>query len=336
MAEHRSLKTGLFELVVQPSYCCHSQQFNLFDVMRQHLPPLNAIKAFEAAARHLSFKAAAEELRVTPQAISQQIKVLEKWLQTSVFVRHNRSIELAAAGAAFLPVVTQALDTLETSAAGLMRRSQPEFLTINAPPTFAIRWLIPRLGRFHTDLPDLDYRLTTSIDLPNLHTGAIDVAIHWKDAESDSTLRSELLMESDVVPVCSPSLIGAQQIRNPTDLQSFTLIQHMLLPDLWSIWLQATGGRHVDGQSGPQYENNLLMIEAAAQGHGICLVGREEVARDLESGRLVIPIEMAFPRAFQFYLIYPRARENDEHIAAFHAWIFKQLASDHSVVPAAV
>lgn len=296
--------------------------------MRRNLPPLNAIKAFEAAARHLSFKDAASELLVTPQAISQQIRVLEDWLQVQVFARQNRTIRLTTAGASFLPVVSRALDDLQASAARLVARSEPEILTINAPPSFAIRWLIPRMERFREALPGLDYRLTTTVELPDLAAGAIDVAIHWKDAGDDRTLRSELIARSDLVPVCSPRLIADREILGPADLLKYPLIRHVGDPGLWSSWFEAAFGHPVEAPNGPQFGSDLFIVEAAASGQGICLLTREEVAGELETGRLVVPIDKTLAQAGRSYLVYPRAREHEESIAAFRNWVFSEVAQD--------
>lgn len=296
--------------------------------MRRNLPPLNAIKAFEAAARHLSFKDAAAELLVTPQAISQQIRVLEDWLQLQVFARQNRTIRLTPAGASFLPVVSRALDDLQTSAAGLVAHREPEILTISSPPTFAIRWLIPRMERFRAALTGLDYRLTTTAELPDLAAGAIDVAIHWKDAGNDRNLRSELIERSDLVPVCSPRLIAEGEIVGPADLLKFPLIRHVGDPGLWSTWFEAAFGHPVETPNGPQFGSDQFIVEAAAIGQGICLLTREQVAGDLETGRLVIPIEKTLAQAGRYYLICPKAREHEESIAAFRDWIFSEVAQD--------
>ncbi|MDG2480353.1 MAG: LysR substrate-binding domain-containing protein [Alphaproteobacteria bacterium] len=294
--------------------------------MRRNLPPLNASKAFETAARHLSFKAAAEELLVTPQAVSHQIKVLEDWFQTALFIRRNRSIVLTATGTAFLPVVRQALDSLEASATALARVRSPNILTINAPPTFAIRWLIPRLDRFRMALSDLDYRLTTSVELPDLLSGSIDVAIHWRQVRDISGLQSELLMALDLVPVCSPELIGKRKISSPAELLDFPLIRHTFDPGLWDIWAQSVVGDDILAPEGLRFDSDLYMIEAEVEGQGICLITREEVVRDLQSGRLVIPFDKVLPRAGQVHLVYPRARQADREIMAFRDWILDEIA----------
>lgn len=297
--------------------------------MRRNLPPLNAIKAFEAAARHLSFKDAAAELLVTPQAVSQQIRVLEDWLQLPVFARQNRTIRLTPAGASFLPVVSRALDDLQASASRLVAHREPEILTISAPPSFAIRWLIPRMERFRAAVPGLDYRLTTTVELPDLSSGAIDVAIHWKDAGDDPDLRSELIARSDLVPVCSPRLIADEEITGPADLLKYPLIGHVGDPGLWSSWFEAALGYPVETPTGPQFGSDLFSVEAAANGQGICLLAREQVIGDLETGRLVIPIEKTLAQAGRSYLVYPNAREHEKSIAAFRNWIFSEVAQDH-------
>lgn len=297
-------------------------------MLPRRLPPLNAVRAFEAAARLMSFKEAAEELHVTPQAISQQIKVLEAWSRAPVFVRGNRAIELTAAGKAFLPVASQALDDLEAGAAGLSARSRPEIVTISSPASFAVRWLIPRLATFRRDLPHLDYRLKMSTSLPNLSGGDFDVAIHWRDASGDRSLRSDLLMALDIVPVCSPALLEGHDVSGPEDLLRYPLIRHSSAPELWSTWFRAAGCPDPDVSRGPEFENDLFIVEAAIEGFGVCLVPRTEAARDLDAGRLVVPLDIVLTGAERFYLVCLRARQDDDAIVAFRDWLCGQFAAE--------
>jgi len=289
--------------------------------MRRRLPPLNAVRAFEAAARHMSFKLAARELSVTPQAVSHQIKVLEAYLRAPVFVRGNRSIELTPVGAAFLPTVRQALGDLAEAAAGLVARGA-DVLTINATPAFAVRWLIPRLGDFQRRYPDLDYRLTAMVELPDLELGVVDVAIHWGDPQDRARFWVEHLMDLEVVPVVSPALLPPDgRVEGPRALGRFTLIHHMVDPGCWQRWFQAAGVDDVDAEHGPRFESNLLMLEAAAAGVGVCLVAREDAERDLRAGRLVVPVDVSIPHGFDFYLICARARRDEPKIAEFRRWL---------------
>lgn len=296
--------------------------------MARRLPPLNAVRTFEAAARLLSFKAAAEELRVTPQAVSQQVRVLEGWLQAELFVRRNRAIELTAAGRAFLPAVGAALDGLAAAATGLSQRSQPHVVTINASPTFAVRWLIPRLGRFRTALPDLDYRLTMSNSLPDFAAGAIDVAIHWRDAARLPGLQSDFLMALDIVPVCSPGLLGGRRIDRAQDLLDYPLIRHRDDSGLWTVWFQVAGCGRVELPEGPAFDSDLYIVEAAAEGYGICLVTRAEVARDLQAGRLVVPHDVPIPGGEKFFVVHAAGRAAEPKIAALRHWLFHEYGDE--------
>lgn len=299
--------------------------------MRRLLPPLNAIKAFEATARHMSFKTAADELCVTPQAVSHQIKVLEDYLRLSVFRRHNRFIELTEAGAALLPTVRRSLGDLADGVAQVMQQNTDEILTINATPAFAVRWLIPKLPDFQTAYPNLEYRLTAMVDLPKLHTGAVDVAIHWSDARDETGLWVERLMTCPTVAVCSPALLGdAGRLEEPADLAQFTLMHHTVDPSFWKRWFRLVGIDNVDAGHGPCFESNVLMLEAAVAGVGVCLVAREDAERYIRSGELVIPLDIALPFDSSFYLMCAEERRDEAKIADFRAWIRSEIVENLS------
>ena len=277
--------------------------------MRQ-LPPLNAIRAFEAAARHLSFNRAAEELHVTPSAISHQVRTLESTLGVVLFHRHSRQIALTEPGQALLPPLSTALDQM---AAAVRRVTLPSTLMLSVTPSFAAEWLIPRLASFQQQYPDCEVRLATHHQTPQFNTSDIDLAIvagrgGWRH------LRSHRLLTEQIVPVCSPSLLPAagQSAESSANRQALLrrlpLIHVITQPERWRQWLQAAGLDVAGSQHGPRFQTTTLALEAAENGLGIALANRVFVEAHLHSGRLCVPIDLGLPTERDYFLVYPDAR----------------------------
>jgi len=287
--------------------------------------PLNPLRAFEAAARLLSFTRAAEELNVTQVAISRQVRVLEGYLGVELFRRGPRSIELTDAGARLYPAVGRAFDEISHAAALVSRRNRPDVLAIQAYTTFAQHGLIPLLSRFHEKHPGIEVRLSASTQAVDFAHRDLDAAIRsgtgaWPDYESDFLAPIELL------PVISPSLLKAVgNLRGPGDLRRVTLLHSLARPDDWSAWL-AAAGRGDGGLRVLKFENSAMAYEAAIQGVGCAIGIRALVGRYLDSGALVAPFALTHTLPGGYYLVRPRGRRESPALRIFRAWLLQTLA----------
>jgi len=288
----------------------------------RRLPPLNAVRVFEAAARHQSFNRAAEELHVTPSAVSHQMRVLEEYLGVALFRRRTRRVELTPEGRTYLPAVRDALEQLRLATEQVARRGEAGPLTISAAPAFAVGWLMPRLAEFQLAHPDIEVRLTTSVELVDFDRSDVDVGIRTGDGDWPG-LRSHRLMAEELVPVCSPALAeGPNGIRRLDDLRHATLLHQLPRLGDWRSWLSAVGVDGVDPDRGPKFQNAAMTVEAAAAGLGVALASRHLVEDQLRSGRLVAPLDVAPPHAHScYYLVYPPERADSPKIAAFRDWV---------------
>lgn len=295
--------------------------------MAENLPSLNALRAFEAAARHLSFKEAGRELHVTPGAISQQIKALEDELGVPLFRRLTRAIVLTPQGQALRPKVVQAFQLLAAAVAGVRPESRPGVLTVSTFPSFAAKWLVPRLGRFAGRHPDLDVRISSTPGLVDFRHEAVDLAIRQGHGDWPG-LDSTLLFNAELFPVCSPGLLqGPHALREPADLRHTTLL-HSMRETEWRLWLEAHGVQGVDPTRGPRFSDDALALEAAIDGQGVAISRDILVAGDLAAGRLVRPFPQALPDLFGCYLVCPLERTAEPQIAAFRDWIVDEAHRD--------
>jgi LysR family glycine cleavage system transcriptional activator len=292
---------------------------------RRRLPPLNALRAFEAAARHLNFSRAADELSVTPGAVSQQIQNLEDYVGAALFKRTPRGLLLTDAAQTALPALREAFDRLAEAASLLTAAVDGRRLTLTAPPSFAAKWLVPRLGAFEQAHPQVDVWLSAGIELIDLAAGEVDVAIRY-GAGRYPGLEVRRLMSETVIPVISPELAAEQPLDQPDDLKSHILL-HDGSPDLddscpdWPMWLAARGLRGVDGNRGPRFNQSSLVIEAAVNGRGVALAKRTLAQADLEAGRLIAPLQIATAVDFAYYLVHPKAKGRLPQVKAFIGWI---------------
>jgi LysR family transcriptional regulator, glycine cleavage system transcriptional activator len=313
--------------------------------MSYRLPPLNALRAFEVAARHLSFKHAAEELCVTPTAISHQIKQLEEFMGAELFRRLTRSLELTTAGKAMLPKVREGI---ECFAAALEQTRQPraqERLVVVAPPSFATRWLVPRLRHFAELEPGIELHLVSSLHAIDTDQGGVAGVfddIDLRDGDSHAAIcfgtgsypgfRVDRILSSGYVPVCSPALVnGAHPLHVPDDVRFQTLIHDETIADekarpTWDEWLRLAGVRNVDAAAGPHFRDSGLALAAAIDGLGIALASKPLAATEVAAGRLVVPFRISFRERFAYYLVTPEATAQRTPAVALRQWLFTEAA----------
>src|SRR5580692_6138612 len=238
-----------------------------------HLPPLSALRAFEAAARLESFSKAAEELNVTPAAISHQIHALEEDLGVSLFNRRNRAVELTASARVLLPGLSEAFAGIQTSVRRLRSHNDTGMLTVTASPSFAGKWLVQRLYRFQEQHPAIDVRISATDALVDLTRGDFDIAIRYGTGRYPG-LNVELLLKNEVFPACSPALLrNGPPLETPGDLSNHVLLHDQQtdrdpLAPSWPMWLRAAGVNNADASHGLSFSANVLALEAAIAGHG--------------------------------------------------------------------
>jgi LysR family glycine cleavage system transcriptional activator len=303
---------------------------------RRRLPPLNALRAFEAAARHLNFSRAADELSVTPGAVSQQIQNLEDYVGAALFKRTPKGLLLTDAAQTALPALREAFDRLAEAASLLTAAVDGRRLTLTAPPSFAAKWLVPRLGAFEQAHPQVDVWLSAAIELVDLSAGEVDVAIRY-GAGRYSGLEVHRLFSETVIPVAAPEHLLAYPLATPADLANHILL-HDGSPDLddscpdWSMWLAARGLKNIDGMRGPRFNQSSLVIEAAVNGRGVALAKRTLAQADLEAGRLVAPLQIATAVDFAYYLVHPKAKGRLPQVKAFVSWIQAQAQAHEAAL----
>jgi len=291
--------------------------------MSARLPSLNGLRAFEAAARHLSFTQAASELNVTQTAISHQIKRLEHELGVRLFIRQNRALTLTAEASEYLPGVRAAFNDLRLATDRLLRREDDHVLTVSTLASLAAKWLLPRLTDFQEHHPGIDVRITTSTSLVDFQRDNVDAAIRYGRGQWPG-LRADWLMADELFPVCSPSLLrGDKPLRCPEDLKS-----HMLLhtsnanSDDWRLWLTAAGlPADIARQPGITFDMIFMTIQAAIDGIGVAMGRTSYVQDDIAKGRLVVPFKIALPADAGFYLVAPEGRREAPKLAAFRDWM---------------
>lgn len=288
------------------------------------LPSLNALRAFEATGRTLSVQLAADELHVTPAAVSRHIKLLEDQLGVLLFVRGHRSMTLTPMGARYFSDIMRAFDAMRTATANLTEVRRVRKLKIQAYTTFAMRWLLPRLSTFHQQFPDIEVCLTTSLQPVDFATSDLDAAIRLSHAPG-SDLGADRLVRNELVPVCSPSFLAAHPVladATPEALRDVTLLHSLARQQDWGKWLDAAGVRGVNPLSGLSYESSILAYFAAVQGHGVAMAQRVLVADDLANGQLVTPFSFVLDEGpFTYYLVYPKAHLDSPEFAAFRDWL---------------
>lgn len=311
--------------------------------MSRRLPSLNALRAFEAAARHLSFTRAADELAVTQGAVSRQVKALETYLGLDLFHRLTRALELTDAGREYQSAMTDAFDRVEQATSRLMRRRDRQILTVSVLPTFAMRWLIPRLSGFIESNPGVEVRLITSILPIDFMREDIDVAIRvgtpggggdgigarieLRMTEDWSGVSADRLVGDALVPVCSPTLRdGRPPLREPADLRRHTLLHTTTRPHAWTDWLAAAGLDGIERREEPAFGHFFMTLQAASEGRGVAIVPDVLVAGDLAAGSLVKPFDIAVESAGAYHLLCRKQQYDLPKIAVFREWLHAEVA----------
>jgi len=289
------------------------------------LPPLNALRAFEAAARHLSFTRAAEELSVTQAAVSHQIKTLEERLGVRLFQRRNRALLLTAEGQLYYPDVQRAFALLGEATAKLTAADNRGVLTLSTLPSFAARWLVPRLGGFIDRHPEIDLRLATTQRLVDFARDQVDAAIRYGSGRYPG-LSVTLLLTEEIFPVCSPALLARIPLACPQDLRKHKLL-HDHGVDEWDRWLEAARVPGIDSAHGYWYRDSSLLLQAAVAGQGVALGRSVLAADDLAAGRLVRPFSLALPSTNAYYFVCPEGSAQRGKIAAFSDWVLAEAAA---------
>lgn len=305
--------------------------------MPDRLPPLNALRAFEVTARHMSFSKAADELFVTPSALSYQVRQLEEHLGQKLFERLNRAIALTPAGEKLYPGIHTGLLAMSEAVGSLKSATPDDVLVVSTGPAFAAKWLAPRMYRFIEAHPDIELQISASLKLIEFGAGEADVALRFGYGDYPD-LHVEPIFDEAVTPMCAPELIE-RGLKAPSDLKNFTLLhddsmRHIDRAPDWQEWLRRAGVTGVDASRGMRFSHADHSIDAAVEGAGVAL-GRSSLAgRELQSGRLVAPFDVHLTTSAAFWFVCSPADLEKPKVVAFRSWLMGQ-ASEHNVKPSA-
>ena len=301
--------------------------------MPRRLPPLNAVRAFEAAARNASFTSAARELTVSQGAVSRHVAVLERWLDAKLFLRVHRGIELTPQGRAYFRLVQGALDQIEAGSRQLKETAEDRRLRLKLPPTFALRWLMPRLARFHALHPKIDVQITTSHEPADFDREDVDVSIYsWPKPPAGPGYRR--LFGEVLLIVCAPGLIARHgPLRMPEDLEHHVLLCSLHRPFDWPRWLAAAGVTQIDGNRGLKFENAALACQGAIDELGVMVTQYAFVEDDLRTGRLIAPLALRVRTSGAYCLAFHPGRPKPARVQALEDWIVKEAADVESRFP---
>ena len=295
--------------------------------MLRRLPPLNALKSFDAAARHESFTKAADELCVTQGAVSHQVKALETDLGVKLFNRERQRLVITEAGGQYLAVVRDAFDRIAIGTERLVQRQSSGILTISTSPDFAAKWLVHRLGRFAALRPEIDLRVSATMHHVDFAREEVDLAVRHGDGNWPGLDTVNLCPET-LFPVCSPKLIGGRRrLRQPSDLLKFPLL-HLDDRKDWLKWLEAAAVAGANVDHGPVLNHASMLIDAAADAQGVALARTTLAAWDLINGRLVRPFTTALPLSKNYWIVCPKAASMLPKIAMFRDWLLVEAAND--------
>lgn len=290
----------------------------------RRLEHLKAMRAFEAAARHLSFTKAAAELCVTQGALSHHVTTLENALGTKLFFRYHRAIALTPKGDVLFRHLREAFDLLQAGLDQVAGEPASPMLRIKLPPTFAIRWLVPRLARLHAFHERRDVQITTSHRMVDFSREEIDIAI-YSGAQPPDGLISKRLFGEELTPVCSPALLKASPpLRHPRDLKGWTLLCSLHRPNDWSSWLETAGAPEIDGDDGLKFENSALAYQAAIDNLGIAMAQIALVEDELRAGKLVRPFKHSVKTDDAYFIVYPRRSRDRAGVKFFEEWVFRE------------
>lgn len=291
---------------------------------KRRLPPLNPLKSFEAAARNVSFTKAADELNVSPVAISRQVGVLEDYFGTKLFDRQPQQVRLTAAGREFLPAVSAALDLLDGAAESLRRHTGPQALSVCTYPSFALNWLIPRLHGFRAAYPDIEINMSTAVKPAEFDCNQVDVAILFSH-ETLSGLAVTPILPDVIQPVCSPALLdGPFPPTSVENLKHHTFLHSRYRRLDWRDWLRGAGLENIKPNNELTFKGSRLAYQAAMEGLGIAVAQRLLVAEDIRQGRLVTPLAPLIQRASNYCLACRQDRLDDPHVRAFRDWVSEE------------
>jgi len=295
------------------------------------LPSLNGLRAFEAAARRLSFTLAAAELNVTQTAISHQIRRLEEQLGIRLFERRNRGLALTREAQGYLPSVRAAFEDLRQATARLQRPGRDELLVVSSTASLAAKWLVTRMAAFQDAHPGIEVRITTSAHLVDFRREQVDMAVRYGRGNW-AGLRAQWLMAEDIFPVCSPALLHAPKpLRRPEDLAHHTLLHATVSREDWQLWLTAAGlPTALATRRGLSFDQSFMATQAAMDGLGVALGRTPYVETDIAAGRLVVPFDVVLPADAGFYIVAPEETADTPKIALFRNWLIG------SVTPGAV
>ncbi|MEN9855073.1 MAG: hypothetical protein RL186_1002 [Pseudomonadota bacterium] len=301
-------------------------------------PPLNALRAFEAAARRLSFTKAAEDLDVTPGAISQQVKILEDFVGQPLFRRLGRAVELTDSARAAMPLLREAFERVDDAVRQMRLPLRRERVSVSVAQSFASKWLVPRMERYQNAHPNVQVWISADMNLVDFAYADVDLAIRYGPGFYEGVM-CEKLMAEEVLPVCSPDLIASgKKLQSPEDLVGHTLLHDVgqdhdpSCPD-WPMWLAARNIKGANSNQGLRFNQSALVIDAAASGRGVALAKRAIAAADLQSGRLIAPFSEAGDKVgFAYWLVRPKGRTMTPALHSFLEWIKDEASSDDWVI----
>lgn len=302
------------------------------------LPALSAMKVFEVVGQTRSFTRAAEVLNLTQSAVSRQVRNLEKQLGENLLIRHHHDLELTRAGAELLATLQLAFHNVEQTVRSIMEKNNRNRLRINVPPTFAKRWLMPRLSRLRQALPEIEISLSTDLKDTLAERSLLDCAIRFGDGEWPM-LQSRILMTERHIAVCAPGLLEAVSRSAPIDLSAFTFLHVLAAADqrylTWQHWLDAAGLSGTDVRGGMEFDLLDLVIEAACNGLGIAVVDRFMVASQLQSGQLVPVLDVEIEGHESYWLVTRTDQPEPANVRDFRAWLQSEVTLDHDLYGAA-
>ncbi|NVJ69763.1 MAG: transcriptional regulator GcvA [Alphaproteobacteria bacterium] len=301
--------------------------------MKRSLLPLNALRAFDAAARHMSFKLAADDLSVTPAAISQQIRSLEDFLGVELFRRTNRSLVLTEAAQLSLAPLKEGFERLEEAVDILTESKTSNVLKVSVSPSFASKWLVPRLASYYERRPDAIVKISATMQITDFKAEDVDIAIRYGLGNYANLYEEEILRET-IFPVCAPGLFdNDKDPSSPTSILNHTLIHDDSTAEdesapTWAMWLKAAGLEVPDGMPALHFNNHALAIEAAVAGRGVLLARSAIAEEDLKAGRLVKPFGEAVPINFAHYIVCPEDKLKNERVQDFIDWLHSETGKD--------
>lgn len=298
--------------------------------MTRKLPPLNALRALEAASRHSSFKKSAIELGVTPAAVGHHVKSLEDHFGVKLFIRSPRTLRLTEAGQAVLPILSEGLDKFQEVVDHLDEYSSSGLLTVSVSPGFGSMWLVPRLDRFYVQHPDIEIRLDGTDRTVDVARGEADLAVRYGPGKYRG-IKEYFLFGQFNTPVCSPSLLkGANALREPKDLKNHTLlhVDWKGSDASWRMWLLAAGQSQINPTRGPHFTQESMAVQAALDGQGVALIGDRVIEDHLSNGTLVCPFDASLrtPLTFSYYLLCSPDRMENPKVVAFRDWILEEAS----------